>query len=52
MQPIDRFGTMTVRSYKTRYDGEPGESVIDGVVKEVTTKFKIESPTLRSKTIN
>ena len=52
MQPIDRFGTRTVRSYKTRYDGEPGESVIDGVVKEVTTKFKIESPTLRSKTIN
>jgi ubiquitin C len=51
-EQLDRYGTVTVTTYKTRYDGEPGESVIDGVVSKATTKFKIEKPTLKSKTIN
>ena len=44
----DRYGTITVRKFKTRYDGEPGDSVIDGPISTETTTFKIEKPTLKS----
>jgi hypothetical protein len=37
----DRYGSMTVTTYKTRYDGEPGETFIDEVIK-TTTKFKVD----------
>jgi len=43
----DRYGKVTVTTYKTRYDGEPGESVIDGKIKEETTNFKWETHRLR-----
>ena len=44
----DRFGRVTVTSYKTRYDGEPGESFIDGEIKREVTDFKFEKPVLKS----
>ncbi len=44
----DRYGRVTVTSYKTRYDGEPGESVIDGVISRNVTDFKFEKPVLKS----
>jgi hypothetical protein len=40
----DRYGKVTVTSYKTRYDGEPGESFIDGEGKREVTDFKFEKP--------
>ena len=36
----DRYGKVTVTRYKTRYDGEPGESFIDGPAKKEVTDFK------------
>jgi len=50
LKPLDpdRFGRVTVTTYKTRYDGEPGESFIDGEIKRDVTDFKFEKPTLRS----
>mgnify|MGYP003340425148 CR=1 FL=1 len=47
----DRYGTVTVTTFKTRYDVEPDESFIDEVSK-VTDKFKIERPVLSSKKID
>jgi len=44
----DRYGTVTVTTYKTRYDGEPGESFIDGEIKRTVTDFKFEKPILNS----
>jgi len=39
----DRYGNVTVTTFKTRYDGEPGESFIDGEVKKNTTGFKMDN---------
>ena len=44
----DRYGKVTVTTYKTRYDGEPGESFIDGEGKRTVTDFKFEKALLRS----
>jgi len=44
----DRYGKVTITSYKTRYDGEPGESVIDGEGKRTVTDFKFEKALLKS----
>jgi hypothetical protein len=44
----DRYGKVTVTTYKTRYDGEPGESFIDGEIKREVTDFKFEKAILRS----
>jgi len=38
----DRFMQVRVRTYKTRYDGEPEESFIEAKTSDVTTTTKIE----------
>ena len=47
----DRYGKVTVTTYKTRYDGEPGESFIDGPGKKDVTDFKFEKPALKSQKV-
>lgn len=47
----DRYGRITVTTYKTRYDGEPGESFIDGPGKKDVTDFKFEKVALKSQEV-
>eukprot|EP00537_Pseudo-nitzschia_pungens_P018141 CAMPEP_0172407936 /NCGR_PEP_ID=MMETSP1061-20121228/75594_1 /TAXON_ID=37318 /ORGANISM="Pseudo-nitzschia pungens, Strain cf. pungens" /LENGTH=1565 /DNA_ID=CAMNT_0013144051 /DNA_START=56 /DNA_END=4755 /DNA_ORIENTATION=- len=46
-QQEDRYGNMTVTTFKLNYSGRLNESIIAGVTKD-TTDFKVEKPTLRS----
>ena len=44
----DRFGSVTVTTYRTNYDGDVADSFIAEKTGETTTKFKIEKPKLKS----